>query len=132
MLEGFRRLERPTTVVAVMGGATPARMLATWPDVESRIDRPAELADLRTSETERGRQWDWLWRARFPEGPPWALWAELGGVDLDFRRETMERFVALRVVYPDGSLHAMARTWVNHQLVEGVRGTRRVGDGERG
>lgn len=135
VLEAFRRAERQMTALAVMTGPVPARMLAAWPEVEGRVERPAELADLRTTETDRARQWKWLWSVRFPDGRPWALWAELASVALHYRRDDMERFVALRVVFPDGSLHGTVRTWLGYQLVEGPRGRGglgRVGSDERG
>lgn len=107
VLAGFKAAENKEVALLVMEDPALRNLLAVWPVVA--IERLGDEAE----------DWSGLWRAvRFSEEEA----AELAGVSLGVAKLSIRRAIGLRLIYPDGSLHGLARMALQKRIKDTLQG----------
>lgn len=107
VLAEFKAAENKEVALLVMEDPALRNLLAVWPAVE--IERIGDEAD----------DWAGLWRAvRFSEEEA----AELAGISLGVARLAFRRAIGLRLIYPDGGLHGLARMALQKRIKDALQG----------
>ena len=110
----FKNKEDPQLMLLLRGEQTMQRLLSAWSsasrDFDSKVfvdEAPIDAPDMVL--------WIWIWAQRFYGGPPWDEWGRAAKVNSERHRDAMTRIVALRMVYPDGTVHSTCLAYL-HKL----------------
>jgi hypothetical protein len=102
----FKGREDPHLVLMLRDEPMLQRLLTAWPVICRDFDSEVFL-DAAPMNALDAILWEWVWAQRFREhtGIPWEEWGRVAKVNAVRHRHLMERVIALRMIYPDGTVH---------------------------
>lgn len=107
-IERWRASEKAETAAIVLADDDLQRVLAAWP-----------MADRKTPAEVSGESWADLWREVVVDEPQLL---EMTGLQTGRALQAWRRAVALRLVYPDGSLHRYGEMVLRKKLKDSLGG----------
>ena len=123
LLSAFKSQEQPESLVHLLDDATLRNALVAWPSVSVSIEAGTEECPYE----EEGRRWLWLWSKIKYDEPNFGVVADLKEHEV---RKVLTRLIGLRLIYPDGSIHAIARQYIRGLIVQSIPKRPKHKDGE--
>jgi len=104
---GFKEVENKEAALLVLEDVNLRKLLAAWPMVHV------------TRHREAGGGWEELWQAvEFSDDSV----SELAGISLGLCKQTVKRAIGLRLIYPDGSIHSLAKMALQKRIKDALQG----------
>lgn len=106
-IASFKANESKEVALLVLEDANLRKVLVVWP-----------MAEISVADTV-GETWESLWQVvKFSDEQV----AELAGISLGVCKQTLRRAIGLRLIYPDGSLHGLARMALQKRIKDALQG----------
>lgn len=113
LIEHWRSLEVKETAALVVQDKALQRVLAAWPMV------PVTDSGIPCFAPDDAGSWDAVWSGLQVE---LALLASLAGLQQGPAVQAFNRAKGLRLIYPDGSIHAVAKVVLQKRIKDAVQG----------
>ena len=110
--EHWRALEEKEVAAIVLQDKDLQRLLAVWPSAAVGCGDETAISDARDD-------WRALWRCVVVDEP---LLYEMTGLPLGLAKVTYTRAQALRLIYPDRTVHTFARLVLQKLLRDALQG----------
>jgi hypothetical protein len=119
LLTPFRETERPEAAYVIVKNEVAKRLLSAWPsNIGSwRVPKKEPPPGLESGAATR-EVWEWIWRGMILSEKFIRWICQVTGADQVTAMREYELLVANRLIYPDGTTHAMASSVVRAELME--------------
>jgi len=113
ILAWFKSEEEAENIVAIMGDEDLQNGMIAWKSVRIRFKAATDCVEKDTV-----AKWEWLWQQIEYDQTGFAV---VSGAKAQDAGKLFSRLVGLRLIYPDGTIHKLARQYLQSVIMAKIK-----------